>query len=425
MQRPVDLVSIMLAVLLLALPILVACNGGSADEEPTARSVTHTTQPTKEPADKVAITIGNLTDKTGAGSNALQYIDMALADVVEYYNENDLIPGVEVKVVEYDGQIDPARDLPGYEWLKQQGADLITAWNPTSSASLKHKVDADKFVMFTASGNLEEIMPPGYVFSLGIIPEYLAFTLLDWIAENDWDYRTRGPANIGGTAWTDAYSVNFFGAMKEYAEAHPDQFEYVGGYLTNFTFTWGPEVEALKDCDYVFVPTPMHVFVKEYRMAGHTAKFIGADPQAAFMRMIDEGDLWGEIDGMLFIRASRWWNDEGPIIDLSRQLLYESHPGSAEEVMRSGAGYLAVSQIYQILRIIANAVEAVGAENFDSEALYEAAQSYSEMIEGTERYSFGESKRYSIDAFVIQEARATEKDIFRVHEGWIALIAEP
>ena len=41
------------------------------------------------------IKIGNHTDVTGPASNAMQYITMALEDLVEYYNEQGIVPGIE------------------------------------------------------------------------------------------------------------------------------------------------------------------------------------------------------------------------------------------------------------------------------------------------------------------------------------------
>ena len=127
----------------------------------------------------------------------------------------------------------------------------------------------------------------GYVFSLGITPEYEAYTLLKWLAENDPDFPKDRPAKIGGASWLDGYSIVWFDAARKYAEAHPEQYDWVKGYLNEFSFIWNNEVEGLKDCDYVFVPTPMHKFVEEYRLAGHTAKFLGSDVQVAFLGMID------------------------------------------------------------------------------------------------------------------------------------------
>ena len=101
--------------------------------------------------------------------------------------------------------------------------------------------------LFSASGYVEQLDPPGYVFIMGPIPEHQVYTFLNWIAENDWDYEAKGPAKIGGASWRDGYSDTIITEMKRYCDLYPDQFEWVGGYLKDFTFTWGPEVEALKD----------------------------------------------------------------------------------------------------------------------------------------------------------------------------------
>ncbi len=350
---------------------------------------------------------------------------MALEDMVKHFN-NNLISRVKLKVVTFDGQSDPAKDIPGYEWLKEKGADLIFAPVGGSSVTLKPRVDQDKIVLFTTSANPEDLLPPGFVFSLGIHPQHEAYTLLKWIAENDWDYQTKGPAKIGGAAWQHGYSILFFDSMEEYARAHPDQFEWVGGHLISMSFTWGPEVAALMECDYVNPCPLMSSFVKEYHQAGGKAKIIGGDAQAAFMGMIDDGNLWDEIDGMLFIRQMEWWNDEGELVDLAKKFLYENHPDSAQGIIRQGSGYIGgVNMIYQMLEIIEDAIETVGPENFDSQALYNSALSYSMIVDGIERASFGETKRNSLDYFAIYEARSAEEDLFRVDPQWHAAILEP
>ncbi|MCP4608924.1 MAG: hypothetical protein GY845_09445, partial [Planctomycetes bacterium] len=70
---------------------LMGCGGGDDDENGESTP----SQPTLElPTDLVTLTIGNLTDETGVASSALSVIDMALKDFAEYYNEENLIPGV-------------------------------------------------------------------------------------------------------------------------------------------------------------------------------------------------------------------------------------------------------------------------------------------------------------------------------------------
>ncbi len=420
---------IILLVVLPVLSLIAGCDGGS--EKTTFTPVVQpssdiTSEPpvTKEP---VKITIGNLTDITGVSANALIIINMALNDLVEYYNSENLIPGVELKVIIYDGQLDPSKDIPGYKWLKEHGADLIFTNVPDTPLTLKSIVDKEEMPLFASNGYQEQLDPPGYVFIMGVIPEHQAYTLLNWIAENDWDYESKGPAKIGAASWIDGYSQSFIAAMEKYAEAHPEQFEWVGGYLTNFTFMWGAEAEALKDCDYVFPCLVPVAFIKEYRSVNDTAKFIGADPHAAFFSQVSDAELWDEIDGAFFIRGgSPWWNEDGELVNLNKKLLYENHPDEAEEIMRAGAGYATASGVfYPMLEMIADAVEAVGAENFNSQVLYDAAISYSLEIDGIERAGFTETRRYAYSNYLIYRASGVDEDVIRADENWIPHLVEP
>ena len=413
--------------LLLTLVIVIpGCNG--SDDEATQSDIQSTIEPTAapEPIEDVTLTIGNLTDVTGPASTAMEVIDTALDDLVNYFNEENIIPGVELKVITYDGQFDPSKDIPGYERLREEGADFVFSAVPGTPVTLKTRADKDQVMIFGVSGDPEELTPPGYVFNLGTLPRQEGLTLLKWIAENDWDYETKGPAKIGGASWNDAYSGWWLDAMKDYAEAHPDQYDWVSGHLTSLgTFTWGPEVEALRDCDYLFVPGIMTNFVKEYRGAGYTGTFIGTYTHAAFFGQISDAGLWDEIDGMLLMASSRWWNEEGEIIDLTKKLLYENHPDSAEEIIRSGVGYIATVNLIQMLRMIENAVKTVGAQSFDSQALYDAAQSYTLTIDGWERYSFNETKRWATDLYAPYKVSADDETIIRQHTEWIPVVVEP
>jgi len=207
-------VFVVLAVVLLIVSLFAACNG---EETVTPGNGTNGN------GEEVVITIGNLTDQTGVAAQAIAIIDTALDDIVEYYNDNNIIPGVRLRVVEYDTQYDSAKAIPGYQKLKSDGADFI--WTPVTLAVpvLKPRLDKDKYVVFTATANMEEEeLNGGYVFSMGITPRYEAYTLLEWIAENDEDFPTGRPAKIGGAAWDDGYNNLLFAGAKEYADAHPD-----------------------------------------------------------------------------------------------------------------------------------------------------------------------------------------------------------
>jgi len=406
-----------------ALLALTACgDGGEEEAAPLARPSAIVEEPAVIPEEPVVITIGNLTDITGPGAGAVGMVDMALDDLVAYYNENNLIPGVELEVIKYDEQMDPAKDIPGYEWLREKGADLIFSPVPGVPSNLKPRADKDEVVLFAVAANKEGILPPGYVFNLGVDPQLEAYTLLNWIAENDWDYQTKGPAKIGGAAWSEPYSDTFIGSMEEYCSAHPDQFEWEGGFLTSISFVWGPEVEALKDCDYVYPGVVMTSFVKQYREPGYTeAKFVGSDPAAAFLDTVE----WDEIDGMILVKYPRWWNEEGEIINLANKLVRENHPSDAEDIISSGNGYLAVNQVHAMLSIIADAAEAVSPQNLDSQAIYDAATSFVLTSDGVQRVSFDEEKRNATDAYGMYEARAAEEDLFRLGDEWLPAVRTP
>ncbi len=406
---------ILIGCILIAPGILTGCSSADSKEAETEM-------------EDVIITIGNLTDKTGVASGPMSIIDTALKDVVEYYNENDLIPGVTLEVIEYDDQYNPARDVPGYESLRQRGADFIHAAPPGAVPELLPRANEDKYVLFVETANMDaEELDGGYVFSLGVSPRYEAYTLLHWIAENHETFPQGRPAKIGAAAWRDAYSNIWFAAAKEYVEANPDQYEWVDEFLVDFKFNWSAEIEALKDCDYVYIPVPPHVFVDDFRNVaeGHST-FLGTEVQCAFMGVIENNDLWDELDGSLFIRVTPWYNETGPMIDMINQLLTEKHsPDQAQKFRDDGVTYLSAKQAYLMLDIVRQAVETVGAENFDSQALYDAATSWSFEMEGIEDFcSFNETKRMSQNYYAVYEASGDDKTLYRMSD-WMYQVMEP
>jgi len=429
MRAQLRLKAATLALLLFIALLLCAC-GGDGEQgiaSPTAQPSGELQRPSVspgEPAQVRTITIGNLTDKTGMAAGGFEPINMALNDMADYHNANGLIPGVKLNVIEYDGQYDPAKDVPGYRWLKERGADVIFTANPSSAVTLRSLVDKDKIVLFSGSAERDALLPPGYVVGLTNYTEDIIYTLLKWVAENDWDYETKGPAKVAGVNWDTAYWSVAFAAAERYAKAHPDQFEWVGGHLTGVIFTWSTEVEAVKEADYVFAPSaPIASFVKEYRAAGCTGKLLGTDVQSAFLGVIHDARLWDELDGALFTRSVEWWNEEGPIAELAKSLVQQYHRGEASSIMRTGS-YFAVNQVYQTLEIMKDAAAEAGPENMNSEDIMRAAETFSRMIDGLEMYSLSKTKRTTINYNAIYEARGEEKDIFRV-SNWLPIVESP
>ena len=398
---------------------LVGCS--SSDNEKTI------TQPpdTDNLTENIVITIGNFTDKTGPGAVAFTLIDMALEDTARYYNEQEIITGVEFEMISYDGQFDPSRDIPGYEWLKARDADMIFTAIPSAPITLKPHVKNDELPLISLAPSREASDPPGYVFGTSTLSEEQSYSVLKWIAENDPDFPQDRPAVIGGAGWAHAYIQAVFQGAEEYAIAHPEQYEWEDGLLTNYTFTWGPEIDALKHCDYVIPPTMMNNFIKEFRAEDYPAQFIGAGIHTSFFDRLDKSQVWDEVDGMRIIMPSRWWNEEGEVVDFLKMLLNRYHPEEAQEIMRTSNGYLGGYGSYLMFKIVEATITEVGPENFTRQAFYETAQSFSLVVDGIETDSYSETKRNSRNSLAMYEFRAEGEDLFRITPDWIPVVRSP
>ncbi len=421
-----------LSVFLLSLVLMLSSIGCANDSEEETFSAlvqsagTVTAEPLTTP-EPVVITIGNLTDKTGPSANPLSLIDMALEDTVRYYNEDNLMPGVEFKVIHYDTQLDSSNDIPGYKWLKGHGADIMFTAIPSAAITLKPLLEKDKMVLFSVVPDREAVEPPGYVFSAGTtLCEFHSYTLLEWIAKNDADFPTNRPAKIGGAGFPTSYMESTLRGAKEYAKAHPDQYEWEGEFVSSFKFTWQTEAAALKNCDYIIPPSLMNQFVDECHNSGYEGKFVGTAINLAFFNFIDKDDIWDDIDGMRIIMPNWWWNEDSEVVDLSKDLLERYHPGRSAEIMRTSNGYLTVNTVYIILELVRQTIEKVEPQNFSSQALHDAASNFSLNIDGKETDTFSEEKRLSRNWFAIFEFDADERDLVRLNpDEWLDVIQQP
>jgi hypothetical protein len=374
------------------------------------------------------ITIGLISDMTGPASSGLIPINYAVYDVVRYYNEQEPIPGVKIEVETWDSRYDPARDIPGYEWLRAKGAKLMYTPLPTSGEILKPFAERDMIPILVGTGTWPQIEPPAWNFCFYPPETYLIGTFLKWLSEDDWDYQANGrKPRIGSVGWAEPYASEVATAIKEYCQHHPDEFEYVGGSLVPMgQMSWVAEANSLKGCDYLFPPstgmgTP--TFIKEFRSRGYSAKFISTVAHMAFKNLLVDICGWDYLDGMLSMTPYRWWN-EGDFftVNLGKQLLHSYHPDKAAGIDNSGAGYIVtVPLVYCAMQIVRDAVNQVGAENFDGQAFYDQALKFKTTLDGYKEWNFTETKRYAPNNYGIYEWSAREQDIVRKVSDWIPL----
>ena len=376
----------------------------------------------------VVITIGELTDLTGPASPAIRSLHYALEDMVRYYNEEDLIPGVELSIVSWDTKYDPSRAIPGYDWVRGKGAKLIISVEPPTGVVLKPFVDKDQFPVVNLSTNMAMLEPPGWIFTMSSPHCYMMKTLLKWIAEEHWD-RDQGIAKVGIVGWEEVVIVETSEGMEDYCQEHQDQFDYVGAFMTPFgTWTWTAEIEKLKDCDYICATGIMMAdFINQFQGRGYSATFIDVGVASAYRGYLVEKSGWEALDGTLSANVSLYRDQSTPMVEQAKMILQRYHPGEVEDILDEGLSYTGgwhnLTAAFEILK---QAIEEGGAENFDGQAFYDAAVEYrttSPMWEGyPEGWGFTETKRYLVNDVTIYEFDADAEDMVRIIDDWLPLV---
>ncbi|MFC2027653.1 ABC transporter substrate-binding protein [Chloroflexota bacterium] len=398
--------------------------------EPT---VIPTVEPTPSPTEVSKFKLGNISDVTGPAAPALTVVDGALADLVKYFNDNNLIPGLEVEVEAYDSQYNPANTKAAYEWLIERDADVIVTGLPPIIDVVYPMCTEDEVALLTIACNAEAIVLPTWNFAFEVTTQSFMYTLMPWIEQNDPNFPTDRPAKIGGVGFAGNYAQYLQDSAKAYVDANPDKWEWIGGHILGWeTVTFGPEVDAMMDADYIIPPsTGFYIgsFIKEYRDAGGEANFLGTDAHNAYMGLIvDAVGGWDAIDGMLFALPNRWYNEDSEVTNLMNQLLMDYHGASeAASMKKAGSSYQGAFHMWWgILMLIQETAEQHGSDNVNSQTIYDTATSFTLNMDGGQVLSFSETERTAWDYFGIYEASAADEDLMRIGaDDWWPVRTEP
>ena len=373
--------------------------------------------------ERVTIRVGCITDLTGPGAPILVHFVYILDDLVKYYNEEDLIPGVKIEVATYDTRFEASRILPSYEWMKDWGARVIIVCMPQEAETILNFAEEDEIPLAVMPATEALIQPPAWAYCFSYPAAFAMKSLLKWISENHWDYG-QGIPKVGCVSWRESYSVDVEEGIREYCQAHPDKFDYVAGLLPpQGTVAWGGEVEKLKDCDYVAVPnipTAIGTFVREYRARAAGATFIGPDAVAAARDFLVKMCGWEAVDGTLATNFTGLWTDDTEPARLAREILYRYRPDYAEEIMSAGGtGYLGGFQsLYTFFELLRSAIRAVGPGYFDGPAFCAEAASFKTAWEGYPEWGFTAARRYAIRDTLVYEFSAEVEDLVKMSD-WI------
>jgi len=370
-------------------------------------------------AGETTIVIGEITDFTGPAAAALRPLHEVLVAVAQYYNDEHLIPGVKFKLVSYDTGLNPARDIPGYEWVKGKGAKVIIPIMAWTAETVKPWLERDNVVAFCCSGSARLLEPPGWVFCITAKFDGQQKALLDWISKNDWDY-SKGIPKLGFVGWNDSPSMDIDKATKEWCQAHPGKFDYVSGFMTpQGTMYFGPEAVRLKDCDYIRTYSSMTgYFISDYRAKGfQRARIFDDSSSSAFRGFFVDLNGYEGMDGFLSLNLAPWWNEPYQTVNLAKELLYRYQPGETDKLIYSGSSWVGgFHNFYPLFEIFRRAIEQVGAENFDGRAVYNVCQNFEIQYEGLPKWYFTPTKHWLFHDVAIYEWSAEARDLVRLSD---------
>ena len=398
-----------LLVLALLVPLSFGCGGGGGKG--------------------VTITLGEITDLTGPASSALIPVHYALVDLVRYYNEEGIIPGVKLKLVTYDNAYNPSRDLPGYYWCRGKGAEVIVGTLFLTAETLKPFAERDKTLVITTGTTQDITDPPGWVFAIACRFGDQINTVLKWISENRWDYVAEGRVpKVGVIGWNQPATIDMENWVSAYCQAHSDKFQWIGSSRPPVgTTLFSSDADKLKEADIVVPFGYSAAFImKTFHDKGYYPTFIADSTAPSYKRFYVDLVGWENLDGFLNADGQlQWWDVANENIDLARSLLQQWRSSQAEDIIGAGSGYGGGFGCQRILmEMIRQTVEQVGAENFSGQALYDAALNFEVQFDGHPRWYFTETDRTAIHDVLIHEWSADEQTLVRVTPDWLPLVTE-
>jgi hypothetical protein len=388
------------------------------------------------------IVIGNVTDLTGAASTALVPLNMGLADMVKEFNAGlnpgpKLPAGVQLKVQSYDTALDPSRFLPGYDWVRSKGAQVIFSILSDCSDVLKDPAARDKVPVCGFASDFYQISPPGWVFDFDSPAQWSTNLIVQWVSDH-WDYTAEGRApTIAIVGWSDAWGAACADGVKAYVQAYPDSFTLTGTYLEPvMTTSWSGVVSKTLDVDYVMLAADGGIapstFWKQYKDNGGTGINIDSESQSAYAGYITDYCGWADLDGKLNTQGWGLWTLAGtgtvgngtyPVVQsdvkYTLDVLTKYHPNDVANQIKAGMGYMGgASMQLEALKIVVAAINAVGADNFSGQAFYDTATNYSTTWAGNPM-SFSANNRVFVTYQLVDKWDAATKSLIMVSPGWL------
>ena len=333
------------------------------------------------------ITIGELGDYTGSASHAEAQVHEGFRDYFRMLEEEAPIPGVRIRMVNYDTRLDYGRAMPGYVWLKGQGAILMAVVGGEREI-LASRFEEDQIPAVGCTG-VEAIMGHDWVFNLVAPPEAQGEAILQWTMDT-WDYAGTGrKPKVGHVGWAGlTTTVTYQRGIDRFVAANPGKFDSVEAQIAPYgSSAWAVEVSRTMDCDVIVltaVGPGTASFVREARARGYEGKIVsGIEAFGGFWKLVKDATSPENLYGCFSARYIPWWNEDVPFITEAKEHILEYHSTSrAEELMGATGAMTGWAWAMYTADAIRRAVEEVGAENVDGIALRNALAETDMTLEG-------------------------------------------
>jgi hypothetical protein len=289
--------------------------------------------------------------------------------------EEDPIPGVKISLRVFDTQSDAAKVPLGYDNMKGQGVDIMSA-APQDTELLRSRFEADQ-IPFYALSNINSMVDCEWLTTLYGPPELQIEAQLEWISQN-WDgYPTKPKVGFIGLAGVSFY-VSQEATVRQWVLAHPDDFDWLGSSFTPSTVTsWALEIEKYKNADFLFASMsgpPLVSLLQQARARGYAKTFVGpSETWFSFYMLLRAGVSPANLENVIAGTYTPWWGDSNSFMDEVEEYAQKYHSADELVTIHQGTGQFngwAAGMIF--VDAVRRAIAEVGVENLDGLAIHNA-----------------------------------------------------
>jgi len=255
----------MLALSLLAMPLLAACGQKEAPAPAPAPapkpspapapkpSPAPAPKPTPAPAATRTVKVGYIAGFTGPLAEGTKEAFAGAKAVFDWANETNYIPGLKVEMVSGDDQYQAAKVMQAYKQIQAEEPIAFLSYPAGNADVLKEVMRRNKTPLVNYGGGNFSIDPPGWVFVTVAMYDTQQFAVLKWINEN-WDVAREGrPARFAHLAWDNSMGTSSIKPGMLYAEQLP-LVDYVAAEVApSGTMDFTPYITRLKQKDPDFI----------------------------------------------------------------------------------------------------------------------------------------------------------------------------